>query len=74
MADADRSQTISAIRVAPPSRLADDPRVEQGAMALAWTDLTPRGRTTTDWLLDFSEAERQHYRAKVIAVMEAINV
>ena len=42
-------------------------------MALAWTELTERGRRTADWLLDFSEAERRHYRSKVIAVMEAIN-
>lgn len=51
-----------------------DPRIDVAAKALAWRNLTPKGRTECDWKADFSEAERGAFRAQARIVMEAIGV
>jgi hypothetical protein len=47
-------------------------RIEAGAKALAWSELTDLGRRTCDWMNDFSEAERQKYRARAAIVLQAV--
>lgn len=46
--------------------------VEAMARALAWESLTPLGRGRCEWLKDYSECEREKYRAQAQAALSAL--
>lgn len=53
-----------------------DPRIEIAAKALAWESLTENARKVFDntmWENEFSEAERQAFRATSKAVLDAVH-
>lgn len=45
--------------------------IDDGAKALAWSELTEYGRNNCDWKRDFSLEEHRSYRGKASAVLHA---
>ena len=47
--------------------------IEHVAKAIAWDELTPKGRTECTWPGSFSEAEAGKYRMQAVAAISALD-
>lgn len=47
--------------------------VEHVAKAIAWDDLTPKGKKDCVWPKDFGESELGKYRMQAVCAIDAVN-